>query len=84
VKRRLGQALIVLGLLGILLGVLHVLNAADGAGPSAKRFEDRRSYNQVKRDLHAALFGGCLRAGIGFSLAVVGARLARRTPVDGQ
>lgn len=76
-RRRLGLVLIVLGLCGILWGVFHVLEAAEGPGPSPRTFEQRRSYNQVKEAVHATFLGGCLRAGIGFALIAGGARLRR-------
>ena len=76
-RRRIGLALILLGLLGLIWGVLHVAEAANGPGPGPRRFEDQRGYDQVKRDLHRSLFGGCLRAGLGCALIAVGGRLRR-------
>jgi hypothetical protein len=78
-RRRLGLALILLGLAGIVWGVLHVADVANGPGLGPRRFEDQRGYDQVKRDLHRSLFGGCLRAGLGCALIAVGGRL-RRAP----
>lgn len=79
-RRRLGLALVLLGLLGIVWGVLHVLEAANGPGYGPRTFEDRRSYNQVKEGVHGSFLGGCLRAGIGFALVAAGARLRRGPP----
>ena len=79
-RRRVGLALIVLGLLGIVWGVLYVLEAANGPGFGPRRFEERRSYNQVKESVHGAFLGGCLRAGTGFALIAAGSRLRRSRP----
>ena len=79
-RRNLAHILIGLGLLGIVWGVLHVLETANGPGPGARRFQDRRSYNQVKESVHASFPGGLLRAGVGISLMFLGTRLRRQDP----
>lgn len=74
-RRRLAVALIVLGLAGILWGVLHVLEAANGPGTGPKTFAERRSYDQVKVAVHESFLGGLARAMVGLGLVMVGARL---------
>ncbi len=74
-RNRLGAALIVLGLIGIVWGVLHVLEAANGPGAGPRAFAGRRSYNQVKESVHASFLGGVLRAGAGGILIYLGTRL---------
>ena len=76
-RDRVGLALIALGLIGILWGVLHVLEAANGPGWGPTSFEDRRGYDQVKVDVHAALPGGLVRSFAGLGLLLLGARLRR-------
>ena len=76
-RQRLALVLTVLGLVGILWGVLHVLEAANGPGAGPRRFPERRSYNQVKVSVHEAIPGGLLRALAGVSLVLLGARLRR-------
>ncbi|MEM7310001.1 MAG: hypothetical protein AAF682_25220 [Planctomycetota bacterium] len=76
-RRRVAIALIVVGLIGVVWGVLHILEAANGPGTGPTEFAHRRSYNQVKESLHGAFLGGVLRAGIGFSLVLLGGRLQR-------
>jgi hypothetical protein len=74
-RRRLGTALLVLGLLGILWGVLHVLGAV--GGPEQPGFANRQTYDEVKPLVHRSMFGGLLRALAGLALAIAGARLRR-------
>ena len=77
-RRRLGIALIVLGLVTIVGAVIAVLEIANGPGTGPKAFAQRRSYDQVKVEVHrvfplAFVVGVC-----GLGLAMAGARLARR------
>jgi hypothetical protein len=81
-RQRAGLALILLGLLCIVWGVLHVVEAANGPGLGPRRFEERRGYDQVKADLHASFFGGMLRAGLGCAL-IAGGGWLRRSQVQG-
>jgi hypothetical protein len=67
----------VLGLAAILWGVVHVLAASQGARTLRTRFEERRTYDQVKPDVQRALPGALLRALPGLGLALLGARLRR-------
>ena len=74
-RRRAGFALIAVGIVCILWGVFHVLNATSHAGRS---FAQRRGYNEVKVTVHEQFPGGLLRALGGLTLAVLGNRLLRR------
>ena len=51
-RERRGLAVMALGFLLILAGVLHLTIAT--VGGRVRRFEDRRTYNQVKVAAHAA------------------------------
>jgi ABC-type Fe3+ transport system permease subunit len=76
-RKRLGRALIVLGLVTIVVAVLVVLETANGPGTGPKAFAERRSYDQVKVEVHRT-FPYALVAGVlGLGLALAGARLAR-------
>lgn len=81
-RNRLGIALIVVGLLGVLWGVLYVLEAANGPGAGPTSFDQRRSYNQVKTSVHRSLPVGILQATGGALLVAVGTRLRRRAAVE--
>jgi hypothetical protein len=81
-RRRLGIALVVLGLLTIVVSVVVVLEIANGPGTGPKTFATRRSYDQVKVDVHRSFPYALLAALGGLGLTMVGARLARRD-VDG-
>lgn len=70
--------MIALGVAGILWGVLYVLEAANGPGRGPDRFEDRRSYNQVKRAVHTSIPGGLWRSALGMSLVFCGGKIRRR------
>lgn len=74
-RRRLGSALIVLGLLGILWGVAHVLDAV--GAPEQRDFAHRLRYDEVKPLVQGAWLGGLLRGFAGLALAIVGTRLRR-------
>lgn len=77
-RRRLGTLLVVLGLLGIVWGVAHVLGAV--GAPQERDFAHRQTYDEVKPLVHGALFGGLLRGLAGLALAWVGLRLRRPAP----
>lgn len=74
-RRRAGVALIAVGLVCILWGVFHVLNATSQTG---RTFAERRGYNEVKATIHERFPGALLRALAGLALAVTGNRLLRR------
>ena len=83
-RRRLAIALIVLGLLGIVTGVVYVLEAANGPGTGPKTFAQRRSYNQVKEAVHATFPLGLVGALAGLGMVMVGKRLLEPAdPPDG-
>lgn len=77
-RRTLGTALIVLGLLGILWGVVHILGAV--GAPEQRDFAHRQTYDEVKPLVQGAMFGGMLRSLAGLALVIVGARLRRPAP----
>ena len=83
-RNRLGIALIVVGFLGVLWGIFHVLEAANGPGAGPTRFSQRRSYNQVKTSVHGSFPGGILRAAGGALLVIVGTRLRRGSPEEAE
>ena len=83
-KRRIGIALVALGLMTIVGAVLYVLEDANGPGTGPKTFAERRSYDMVKESMHAT-FPTAFAVGVaGLALAMVGARLHRsaQRPVD--
>lgn len=69
-----------MGLLQVLGGVFYLLEAANGPGAGPRTFAERRSYDLVKRDLHAALPIGAPVALGGLLLAIVGQRLRQDPP----
>jgi drug/metabolite transporter (DMT)-like permease len=75
-RRTLGLALIVLGLIGILWGVFHVLDRVDPMGQRAPA--DRQTYNQVKVVVHERFLGGLVRSLAGLGLALLGGRIRSR------
>jgi len=82
-RRRIGIALVVLGLVTIVGAVLVVLEIANGPGTGPKAFAQRRSYDQVKVDVQRS-FPIALLVGVGgLGLAMAGARLARREGAPG-
>jgi hypothetical protein len=74
--RRLGTLLVVLGVVGILWGVAHVLGAV--GAPEQRDFAHRQTYDAVKPLVHGALFGGLVRGLAGLALAIVGVRMRAR------
>lgn len=78
VRRRLGIALLVLGLVTIVSSVIVVLEIANGPGAGPKSFAQRRSYDQVKVDVQRSFPFAFLVGLGGLGLAMTGARLARR------
>lgn len=83
VRRRLGITLVVVGLLTIVTSVLVVLELANGPGTGPKAFAQRRSYDQVKVEIHRSFPLGFLAGLAGLALTMAGARLARREEAQG-
>jgi hypothetical protein len=75
-RRRLGAALIALGLVGIAWGALYIADAADGER-APTTFAQRVSYNQAKERIHRSFAGGFTRGLTGLLLCIVGSRLRR-------
>jgi hypothetical protein len=76
-RSRLGTGLIVLGLVGILWGVFHVLNAIGGY--EQRDFAHRKTDYEVRKTVHETFPGGFARAMVGLTLLVIGGRLRSRT-----
>ena len=75
--KRLGFGLSALGLIVILASVLWVSSAGYGTRPR-RQFSERRSYDTVKRDVHA-VFPYAFPLGLaGLGLMIAGASLRRR------
>jgi len=73
-RQRLGIVMLVAGLATIVGAVLYVLEAADGPGPNPHTFAERRSYDQVKVEVHRT-FPYALLVGLGgLALAMLGKR----------
>ncbi|MBL8801872.1 MAG: hypothetical protein JNN27_07755 [Planctomycetes bacterium] len=72
-RAKLGLALIVAGLLGILWGVFHVLNGL----PTAEKldFAHRMTDYQARKSVHENFPGGLLRALCGLGVALWGGRV---------
>jgi hypothetical protein len=75
-RRRLGAALIALGLAGIAWGALDLADAAQG-GRTRRTFAERVSYDQAKVRIHESLPGAFARGLTGFLLCVAGSWLRR-------
>jgi len=76
-RRRLGHALIVLGIVVILVAVLYVLEVANGPGTGPKDFAHRRSYDMVKESIHD-VFPIAFLVGLGgLGVALLGGRLTK-------
>jgi len=76
---RLGVALLAAGLAAIVVGVVYVLEVANGPGTGPKRFEDRRSYDQVKVAVQRSFpLGAAISLG-GLGLAIWGNRVVQRS-----
>ena len=77
-RRRLGIALIVVGLSTILGAVLYVVEVANGPGTGPTAFAERRSYDQVKESVHGTFPVALLFGLAGLGLAIGGRALSRR------
>ena len=78
VRVDLGLVLIGIGIVGIVWGVLFVLNRVHGPEGPPQTFAERTSYNMAKRNIHMAMPGGLLRSMAGLTLAMFGGHLRRR------
>ncbi len=77
VNRR-GALLLALGIAVIVGAVLYVLEAANGPGWGPRTFAERRSYDQVKLEVHRT-FPLAFPVGLlGLGLALWGGRLLQR------
>lgn len=76
-RRRLGLALVIVGLLTIVVSVIIVLEIANGPGTGPKTFAQRRSYDQVKVDVQRSFPIAVVGGLFGLGLAMLGARLRR-------
>lgn len=74
-RARLGLALIVLGVLGVLWGVFHVLGSVPK--PAKREFAYRTTDFQARSAVHESFGGGVVRALAGLGLAVLGGYLRR-------
>lgn len=74
-RRRLGIALVAGGILVIVASVLFVLEYANGPGSGPTTFAARRSYDQVKVEVHRVFPYALLAALAGLGLALYGGRL---------
>jgi hypothetical protein len=72
-RRRWSLALIVLGAIAMLAGVLRLSSAT--VGGRVRRFEERRTYDQVKRAAHEAWPSSLLISLAGLAATIAGARL---------
>lgn len=78
-SRRLGYGLVAAGLFVIVAAVLYVLEAANGPGSGPHTFAERRSYDQVKVEVHR-VFPLAFLVGLGgLALALYGGRVLRET-----
>jgi len=62
--------LIALGIVGILWGAFHILDAAEGSDPTR-----RSTYDEVKPRLQRAFPGGLARSLAGLGIAMIGGRV---------
>ena len=75
-RAKLGLALIALGILGILWGVFHVLEAVPK--PEQLDFAHRTTDYEARSAVHATFFGGLVRAFLGIGVALVGGTIRNR------
>lgn len=83
-NRGKGRVLVGMGLLIIAASVLYVLEAANGPGPGPTRFKDRRSYNQVKVEVHRTFPTAFAIGLVGLGLAIWGRRILDKVPSERQ
>jgi hypothetical protein len=70
--------LVVVGLVTIVAAVLFVVETANGPGTGPKAFAARRSYDQVKVEVHRTYPYALVAGVLGLALTITGARLAQR------
>jgi hypothetical protein len=78
VRSRLGTALIVIGLAGILWGVFHVLGAIGGY--EQRDFAHRKTDYQVRSTVHETFPLGFAKAMAGLAVLLIGGHLRRERP----
>ena len=66
------------GLVQLLVGVFYLLEEGNGPGTGPKTFAERRSYNQVKTDLHRALPLAATISLSGLLITMAGSHLRKR------
>ena len=76
-RRKLGIALIVVGLLTIVGAVLAVCQSAEGPGWHTT-FAQRRTYDQVKVAVHKSFPLAFVVGLLGLGLAMLGSRISKR------
>ncbi|MCC7010998.1 MAG: hypothetical protein IT454_00435 [Planctomycetes bacterium] len=76
-RAALGLVLIGLGVLGILWGVFHILEAVPK--PEKLEFAHRTTDFQARSAVHDSFLGGLLRALVGLGLALWGGRLRSKS-----
>ena len=69
-QAKLGALLIALGIVGILWGVFHILDATQGSDRTR-----RSTYDEVKPRLQQAFPGGLVRSLAGLGIAMIGGRV---------
>jgi hypothetical protein len=72
-RARIGLALILLGIAGILWGVFHVLGAQPR--PAQLDFAHRVTDHQARSAVHESFLGGLVRALAGLGVAMLGGRM---------
>jgi len=75
-RAKIGLALIAVGILGILWGVFHVLDAVPK--PESLDFAHRTTDHQARAAVHRSFFGGLVRALFGLTIAISGGRMRGR------
>lgn len=80
-RARLGLVLIVLGLVGVLWGVFHILGSVPK--PEKREFAYRTTDFQARSAVHDSFLDGFARAMVGLGLALYGGHLRKKARGDG-
>ncbi len=80
-QARLGLILVVLGVLGMLWGVFHVLDSVPK--PVKREFAYRTTDFQARSAVHDSFLGAFVRAMAGLGLALYGSHLRKKALGDG-